>query len=204
MLNEKYLTFLKKNDYDIQRNINKIFEIYGEDENSYVYHNLMDILLNIEPYEHKHLMLSIFLLRLRSRNSKTDIYRVLNEDYHSLTMKLFYYYIEKYKRDKIAIEINRGGIKKKSGIYFLKDSKKRILYIGKSVNLNKRILESIKEKILTGIYYYSYCYIEEQDSCILEPYLINLHKPPLNIEFNYENDNSFNLDIPTQSEDYDV
>lgn len=84
-----------------------------------------------------------------------------------------------------------------TGVYFIFDNRKKLNYIGKSYDLGNRIIDSIEER--KG-YYFSYAKTKSRiDADILEPYLIWLKKPPLNIEFVTNDKPSFKLKIPKMS-----
>ena len=87
-----------------------------------------------------------------------------------------------------------------SGIYFLYNSKKDIIYIGKSINLGSRIIQSSKEKNAKFIKIFTVK--NRADLHILELYYINTYKPifntdckedekltiNINYDFKFEND----------------
>lgn len=81
-----------------------------------------------------------------------------------------------------------------SGIYYLYDEKKNLIYIGKSTGLGHRIISSYKER---RAYFFRYSIISNKaDMHILEPYLISKYKPKLNVEFIEDSQTSFVLDEP--------
>ena len=76
-----------------------------------------------------------------------------------------------------------------SGIYFFYNSKKELIYIGKSKILGSRIQSSSKER---NAKFVRVCKIENKaDLHILELYYINLFKPPLNTDCKEE------IDVPS-------
>ena len=79
-------------------------------------------------------------------------------------------------------------LNKRMGLYFLFDINKKLIYIGKSVNLGSRILTSMSER---KAFYCRYLITDTvSDLNILEPYYITKMKPILNNEFS-------TLDLPT-------
>lgn len=81
----------------------------------------------------------------------------------------------KYSEDIIDL---METIKNVSGVYRLFDENKKLLYIGKSYGLGKRILSSRKERNAT---YFSYSIINNKaDTDIYEAYYIAKDKPLLN------------------------
>ncbi len=107
------------------------------------------------------------------------------------------YNIQKYK--KIFLEMNNYFTKQfeefvlenfsDSGIYFFYNSKKELIYIGKSKSLGSRIQSSSKER---NARFVRVCKIENKaDLHILELYYINLFKPPLNTDCKEE------IDVPS-------
>lgn len=103
-------------------------------------------------------------------------------------------YIEKYNLNKNTFDEIRN-LKRVSGIYIFWGATKP-LYIGKSVDLSERIIESFKERkrnhYKLKIRYISYYPVEnEADMHILEPMLINEHFPILNYEFKTKNSSKY-------------
>jgi len=85
-----------------------------------------------------------------------------------------------------------------SGIYYLYDENKKLIYIGKSTGLGHRIVTSYKER---RAYFFRYSIISNKaDMHILEPYLISKYKPELNVEFIEDDQTSFALDEPKITE----
>lgn len=88
---------------------------------------------------------------------------------------------EDFKKDML-------NIVKRNGIYFLYDSSKKLIYVGKSTDLGSRIPSSVSER---KAYYYSYALTKTMsDIGIYEMYYISKLKPKLNIEGKYP-------DLPT-------
>lgn len=71
-------------------------------------------------------------------------------------------------------------IKGSSGVYFIYDDSKTIIYIGKSVNLADRIPQSIHERREFKPRYVSFMLFEAGISHIAEPYFIMKFKPKAN------------------------
>jgi|SRR5690554_599641 len=90
------------------------------------------------------------------------------------------------KTKKILREINN-----QHGLYKIYNQKKKLIYIGKSKCLGKRIPQSIKDK--SG-YYFS-CTITKNylDASMYEAYYIGKEKPPLNIEYKQSRNSNINL-----------
>lgn len=71
-------------------------------------------------------------------------------------------------------------ISNKSGVYFLYNNEKKLIYIGRSVDLCNRIPSSCSERNAS---FFKYLITNNAaDAFILEPYFISLLKPPLNKE----------------------
>lgn len=101
-----------------------------------------------------------------------------------------------FKKPKLPMSL-KTQLLNKSGIYFLYDEYMDIAYIGKSLNLSQRITSSCFEKKLCKA---SYILCEMSDANVIEPYLISLLQPPLNIEFSTSKAPTFKIDIPDSSE----
>ena len=107
------------------------------------------------------------------------------------------YSVQKYK--KIFLETGNYFTKQieelvletftDSGIYFLYDSKKELIYIGKSKNLGSRVQSSSKERNAKFVRMFKVD--NKADLHILELYYINLFKPPLNSDCKEE------IDVPS-------
>ena len=77
------------------------------------------------------------------------------------------------------------------------DKNKRLIYIGRSINLIDRVVSSAKER---KAYYFSIIVCKsEADMFILEPYLISKLNPPLNCEFKTKDKPSFIIKPPKQT-----
>ena len=83
---------------------------------------------------------------------------------------------------------------KNQGVYLLYNDDKKLLYIGKSINLMGRIISSARERKAT---LFRFIYLESKaDIHIIEPYLVTLLRPELNSEFNKDSDRpSFTIPI---------
>jgi hypothetical protein len=69
------------------------------------------------------------------------------------------------------------------GIYFLYNSRKTLVYVGKSIDLASRIPSSINER---NAHYFSYALTKSaSDVGIYEMYYISMFKPKLNVEGKY-------------------
>lgn len=74
------------------------------------------------------------------------------------------------------------AIRRKTGIYKLYNKNKKLIYIGKSINLENRLVTSAKDK---KAYYFKYTLINNKpDTDIYEIYYIAKFKPEKNKEFN--------------------
>lgn len=94
---------------------------------------------------------------------------------HSIKNKLecvAYYNLHNKLEEKYDIK------KYQAGVYFIYNSEKEIIYIGKSKNLKKRILSSCRDK--SGVYIRFGKTENEIDATIYEAYYIGKHKPKLN------------------------
>lgn len=68
------------------------------------------------------------------------------------------------------------------GVYLLKDKDNNIIYIGKSINIKKRVQQHLRSKIKDKIVFISYIDTNsELDSLILEAKLIKKHLPKYNV-----------------------
>lgn len=66
------------------------------------------------------------------------------------------------------------------GVYFLYNSKKEVIYVGKSIDLGSRIVSSVTERKAV---YYEYARTESMsDISVYESYYISRLKPSLNVE----------------------
>lgn len=91
-----------------------------------------------------------------------------------------------------------GLIPESPGVYFLFNSSKELLYIGKSICLSNRVPSSFFGKKAT----YAKIMLTETkaDAHILEPYCISIYAPPLNGEFNTGDMPTFHLELPPLSD----
>ena len=72
----------------------------------------------------------------------------------------------------------------KSGVYFIYNRRKELMYVGKSKNISGRIISSIRERSKANPFYVRFVDCPSiVDASILEPYFINKHCPPFNNEF---------------------
>lgn len=95
------------------------------------------------------------------------------------------------------IEI-QNQLRRKHGIYFLYNNKKKLIYVGKSSDLASRIPTSIRER---KAYYFSYAITKtSSDSGIYEMYYIAKLKPKLNIEGKYPDELTVTLPELERSE----
>lgn len=95
-------------------------------------------------------------------------------------------------------EIELANLHNKAGIYFLYNDLDYLIYIGKSTNLENRILVSGRQHKARK---FAYIITETKaDRHILEPYLILKYAPESNTEFMDTSSVTFNLDIPNKSE----
>ena len=81
--------------------------------------------------------------------------------------------------DELCKELSeRSGV---SGVYFIYNSQKALLYIGRSFDLSSRILTSIQER-QEGLPYYVRILNTKtkSDACVLEAYFIGKEKPAFN------------------------
>ncbi len=86
-----------------------------------------------------------------------------------------------------------------TGLYALFDVSKELIYLGKSIDLAKRIFESLK-KHETGFFFRYAITNNEADANILEPYLISKADPPNNSEFKTKDKPTFTIPVPEWSE----
>lgn len=111
------------------------------------------------------------------------VYKYLYDEYFE-KRKINWSAIYNYD-DKFIKYIN--SLSCKSGVYFIFNQKKELIYIGKSKDLSERIFSSISERLKYHPYYISI--LETENICdanILEPFFISQFKPIANTEFNEE------------------
>ena len=95
---------------------------------------------------------------------------------------------KKVKKEFIS-EMNK--INNLAGVYFLYNSSKRLIYIGKSKGLGGRIPASVKERKAT---YFNYALTKTySDAGIYEMYYIGLLKPKLNVDGNFPDEPTVKL-----------
>jgi len=110
-----------------------------------------------------------------------------------------------YVKGMVNIKSLRNGktIKKargKSGIYYLYDKDKTIIYIGKSVNLVNRIYESARQ---INAKYCKYSIINNKsDMSIFEAYLIAKYKPKYNKDHNFPEIITIEIKEPDKCDEY--
>lgn len=86
-----------------------------------------------------------------------------------------------------------NSIRMNPGVYFLYNSKKKLVYIGKSRDLGSRIPLSIGER---NAYYYDFILTKTASDCgIYEMYFISKYKPKLNKEGKYPDETT--VELPT-------
>jgi excinuclease UvrABC nuclease subunit len=89
------------------------------------------------------------------------------------------------------------GLPQTPGVYFFKNEQEEILYIGKAVNIKRRILSHYSSKGNFGNFYPQVAdidYIEtptEKDALVLEARLIHQHQPKYNVVWKDDRDFSF-------------
>lgn len=93
--------------------------------------------------------------------------------------------VTQYFRNKM------NDLQNRFGIYFLYDKEKKLIYVGKSINLGERIISSIDER---GACFFEYALTETlSDASVYEMYYISLLKPKLNVEGNHFDQLTINL-----------
>ena len=85
-----------------------------------------------------------------------------------------------------------------SGVYLFFSEDKKLLYVGKSVNLGERILASLAER--DGVHYIKYLTCVKSDISILETYLIASLKPFYNKDCACEEQPTIKIPTPEFSE----
>lgn len=104
-------------------------------------------------------------------NSNPKVLKLSEEHKYYCAMEEYYQEL----KQKLKV-LNR-----KIGCYLLFDINKKIIYVGKSVNLKDRVLTSIKDK---NAYYFQYVTVSNvMFADNLEIALINANNPPKNINF---------------------
>ena len=84
------------------------------------------------------------------------------------------------------------NLKNKPGVYFIYGKNKELIYVGKSTNLERRILSSLRER--KGSYIEYALVSAKSDLSIYESYYISLLKPPLNTEGKYNDETTITLE----------
>jgi hypothetical protein len=119
-----------------------------------------------------------------------------------------YKYVHRYEYPEFTKELHPElskksfkeieALKEKSGVYYLYNYNKSLIYIGKSQNLRFRMMESVKERKAS---YARYSIIDNlSDMHILEVYLIAKHKPSRNVSCVSSDKPSIKLKEPIKSE----
>jgi len=75
------------------------------------------------------------------------------------------------------------------GVYSFWSEDGDILYVGRSINLQSRILQSFQERLMSygkPVYLQYLCLDNPSDASILEVNMICLLKPPLNVKDKYD------------------
>lgn len=123
---------------------------------------------------------------LTAENLKSFIDENVEEYYSGKLLPAEEFQIEEHNIDNDAVHIIKS-LACVSGVYILYN-KKRIVYIGKSYNLAKRIIGSIVYRdYQDDITHFSYIEVDKKTDCdFLEMYLISKYKPILNIEYNHK------------------
>lgn len=99
-------------------------------------------------------------------------------------------YLKSIKRLKVFNEVNVSKITENPGVYIYIDNTKKTLYIGKAINLKKRIrsyqtstLIGKTNKLINETKYFTVIEVNsELESLLLESYLVRKHKPLYNTQ----------------------
>lgn len=88
-----------------------------------------------------------------------------------------------------------------TGLYFLYNRNKTLIYIGRSVLLGKRISRSVKERIKYAPRFVQWMETKSHtDACILEAYFVGISKPIANTDLCFEDEVSLHIEnIPEKS-----
>ena len=93
-----------------------------------------------------------------------------------------------------------SGLLGKSGLYYLYDKDKELIYIGKSVNLGVRMLESAK---FDDVKYCKFSIVNNKsDMSILEVYLISKYKPKYNKDLKYDDTATIEMNEPDKCSEF--
>lgn len=125
-----------------------------------------------------------FTLDLKYAESREDIRNILSN----------FYFRDPKLNEEFEIYKGVGVIKDlmgKYGVYKIFDKNKKLVYIGKSINLGTRLPGSLKEK---RCLFFSFALTNSKsDVNLYEAYYISKYKPDLNVDSKYDDDVSVEL-----------
>lgn len=147
-----------------------------------------------------------YLYAIKKNNPELPFRKKVREQINKLNLPVTkqYYYEGSFNKINRKLSITGVFIPKEelnkipntSGVYFIYNKNKELLYVGESVNLNIRIKEHFSGRTNTWDIYHNFKYIkyiEIVDITLLsiyETYYINLYKPKLNLSkvFSYKSE----------------
>ena len=127
------------------------------------------------------------------------VYKYLSDEYFE---KRKIKWSEIYNYDKKFVQYV-NSLYMQSGVYFIFNYQKELIYIGKSKNLSDRIFTSVSERIKYDPGYISVLKTDSIcDANILEPFFISKLKPIANTEFNDCGDTKLEISIDGEKINY--
>jgi|GEM_PF-3825730 len=105
-----------------------------------------------------------------------------------------------YSIDTAKSKQNLSDLFDKCGVYFIYNDERELIYIGKSSNLQERIVSSLSER--RGTYYRYVLTNTAIDASIYEAYYISKHKPIKNVQYKFDGECTIKLDELEKSEEY--
>lgn len=140
-------------------------------------------------------LLSMYLDLMKDEDKDKERYKIIFDLYsmpsYPLALRTFDDIRKGYVTSNELLEIQEK-LRHKHGVYFLYNSKKNLIYIGKSAaDLGGRIPSSIRER---KAFYFSYALTESaSDTSVYEMYYISKFKPSLNVDGKYPDDLTISL-----------
>jgi len=117
------------------------------------------------------------------------------KDFRFILFKISIYFRDPKFNEEFETYNNVGSIKEvvdKCGVYKLFDKNKKLVYVGKSINLGNRLHGSLKER---KCLFFSYALVENKsDVGIYEAYYISKYKPEFNTDGKY--DDALSVKLP--------
>lgn len=180
----------------------------------------VDCLMDPISQYNLHAPISSFTYRLyndsyRSTRELVDTLHAMNSEYHGIAVNyknghhkdilkgLSYcikdngYFVPEHKLESLFVgsrkefQEDMKSLWNVPGVYFLYNKNKKLVYVGKSVNLKDRIVGSILER---KAFYYEYAITNtKSDVAVYEAYYISKLKPNLNVDGKYSDNLTIEL-----------